>query len=156
MEGQELNNNPENARELDYWYLYLYNYLRDHHFTQEELDSEIVASKADSAAECFSNARRNGYDYFGAKELSMQQLFCGIGDSVYEILADILEEDFSNDLDLSDAKWYDFWIRTLVENIPDLFEGVEETDLGYVAESVESHRYELIGRIAIYLNSNGL
>lgn len=135
--------------ELDFYQLRLIGYLRDHHFSMEEVPVADVAARAEAALNAFSAAwPSQGFD--AASELANETLFAGIGSSEYEALENILEMYFADTFDLHpdpeenkrlqdklraempgldegeytrDMVGIGFWTRSVLKTVPGLFDG---------------------------------
>ena len=128
----------------EHWYHYLHDYMVRYHFPMDDDTLEDIKSIAESATKIYDFERSTG-NAMGASELAIQRLFSSIGDSVYEVIQGILEDvpEFAEAIDVSDARWVDFWVDTLSQ-IPGIFDGCEK-DFGYGLDHEYVERY--YGRI---------
>ena len=106
-------------------------------------------------ADAFCEARLNGKSVSAASETATQLLFENIGESEYEAVQQILTENFSFTVDLSEEELVDFWINRILEDIPHLFDGCELLSYGVSAADIDIMSDEIIGRITIYFESLG-
>ena len=93
------------TRELDYYELYLLDYLRQHKFPQQH-DRDFIRARADEAAETYEQERRNGHSTDQAQELAMTVLtkglhylpFMGKVFSIYDLADDdfALSDEYQN------------------------------------------------------------
>lgn len=142
--------------ELDYYTLYLRDYLRDHRFDPVEISSQLVKNNADTAAQTFEDYRKSGASVDGATEAALQDLFVGVGLSRIETAEDILEEEFSDRIHISEPLVLDFWTQELA-NDDRLWEDFEkEGELGLNQELVEEGMGTLLNRIDQFLTTHGL
>ena len=88
--------NPTREEELSFYYLYLKNYLASYRF--EGVTETMIRARAEKAEETYENARRNGAEVDEAHEMSMAALLEGYRYSEYEIIMDVLEEEFMDDV----------------------------------------------------------
>jgi hypothetical protein len=95
--------NKSTATELSYFRLSLLSYLRDSH-PDKAADRTFVASRGDAAAEAYSAAIKAGHTHDGADEIAAQVLYKGLHFSPYRTLVTILQEEFTDDLDPTQAE----------------------------------------------------
>lgn len=142
--------------ELNYFTLYLRNYLRDHSFPHEDLEADIVKNNADTASDTYDTERKAGNTITGARELAFQDLFVGIGLSRMEASADILEEEFSDRIHILEPMVVDFWSQKLSED-DSIWESFhQDGELGLNQELVEEGKGILITRIDQFLTTHGV
>ncbi|MCM1491079.1 MAG: DUF1896 domain-containing protein [Muribaculum sp.] len=142
--------------ELDYFKLYLQNYLREHGFDDDVLFSDVVEDNADSANTTFANMRKAGYSYDGANELALKDLFIGIGSSQNEVSADYLEDWFRDRVMYDGFDSFNEWVEKLAKEDPIWKPYRIEEGIGLDEEMVETHKNEIIYEIDQFLNSHGL
>ncbi len=142
--------------ELDYFSLYLRNYLRDHGFEPAEISSQMVKDNADRAAQTFEDYRKSGASLDGATEAALKDLFIGIGISRAEKAADILEEEFSDRIHITESVVLDFWTQELANDELIWKDFSKEGELGLNQELVEEGNGTLHGRIDQFLTTHGL
>ncbi len=142
--------------ELDYYTLYLRDYLRDHRFEPVEISSQIVKINADRAAQTFEDYRKSGATLDGATEAALQDLFLGIGLSRVEKAEDILEEEFSDRIHIAEPAVLDFWTQELANNGLLWEDFYKEGELGLNQELVEEGEVILLDRIDQFLTNYGL
>ena len=92
-----MNNKKKNEGQADFSYygLYLLDYLRTNKFEQAD-DTAFIRERADRAAETYEKARLEGYPADGAQELAMDTLLRGLRYSRYDILREVVENEFSD------------------------------------------------------------
>ena len=90
-----MNNKKKNEGQADFSYygLYLLDYLRTNKFEQAD-DTAFIRERADRAAETYEKARLEGYPADGAQELAMDTLLRGLRYSRYDILREVVENEF--------------------------------------------------------------
>ena len=88
--------NPTREEELSFYFLYLKNYIESYKFAG--VTEAFMRTRAELAEETYENARRNGAEVDEAHELSMAALLDGFRYSDYEIIMDVLEEEFSDEV----------------------------------------------------------
>lgn len=143
--------------ELDYFTLYLRNYLRDHSFSNEDLEADIVNCNADNATQTFVNERKAGNSVHGATEVALEDLFIGIGLSRIETAADILEEHFNDRIQIYEPKAVDSWSKKMAEDDSIWVSFSKEGELGLNEELVqEGKKGILLHRIDQFLTNHGV
>lgn len=83
-----------NSKELSYYGLLLRSYLQESHPDKAD-DIKFIKYRADSAAETYSNAIKEGYSHDRASELASQTLYSGLLFSKLDTIRNILWEEFS-------------------------------------------------------------
>lgn len=142
--------------ELDYFTLYLRNYLRDHSFSEADLQAPIVKINADNAAQTYENERKAGNSVIGATELANADLFVGIGLSRLETASDLLEDHFEERIQSSEHMAFDFWSQKLAEDDSIWVSFHKEGELGLNEELVEEGKETLLHRIDQFLTTHGV
>ena len=147
----------QSKMELNYFALYLRNYLRDHSFSNEDLEADIVNYNADNATQTFVNERKAGNSVHGATEVALENLFIGIGLSRIETAADILEEHFNDRIHIYEPMVVDFWSNKLAED-DSIWESLsKEGELGLNNKLVEEGKKGiLLNRIDQFLTNHGV
>ncbi len=99
-----MNNKKKNEGQADFSYygLYLLDYLRTNKFEQAD-DTAFIRERADRAAETYEKARLEGYPADGAQELAMDTLLRGLRYSRYDILREVVENEFSDEVPEEEA-----------------------------------------------------
>lgn len=142
--------------ELDYFTLYLRRYMREHLFDQEDINSEKVKDNSEAAWMTWEAERKAGNSDIGATELAEQDLFVGIGLSREEAAQEMLEEYFSDRIQIDEPLVYNFWTQRLKE-ANSIWESFHvEGELGLNEELVEEGKGKLITRIDQFLKDHGL
>ena len=90
---------PRGLDDLNYFYFYLLNYLQVNRY-QVEADHPQIIANSTVALDIFGEARRKGSDVTQAEEEAMSVLFTNIGESEYNIVTEILLENFRDTIDL--------------------------------------------------------
>ena len=85
--------------DLDYYRLYLLRYLSQNNF-DIPTDHPQIAANADRALDTYEEARRHGASVPEADEKARAVLFTNIGESEFDIVADILLEQFGDTLNV--------------------------------------------------------
>lgn len=141
--------------DLDYYRLYLLRYLSQNNF-DISTDHPQIASNADRALDTYEEARRHGASEPEADELARAVLFTNIGESEFDIVADILLEQFGDTLNVDYEPAAHYWARWVLDNMPHLFDGFDCTQVGIDREELDAKRDILIGRITQFCEDHGL
>lgn len=88
---------------MDYFVAYLYGHLRDHRFP-EVTDTEFINTRAGEAYRAMTQHILEGHSQPVAEELAMRVLLEGHYVSRWDVIFDLLEELFHNDLPTEEAK----------------------------------------------------
>lgn len=96
-------NNLSPQGELSYYGLSLLSYLRDSH-PDKAGDQAFIVQRADRAAEVYSEAIRSGLTHIEAEEQASAELYRGLHFSAYNILVNILWDEFPVEIPEDDAR----------------------------------------------------
>ena len=111
-------------KEMDYFAAYLYGHLRDHRFP-EVTDTEFINTRAGEAYRAMTQHILEGRSQPVAEELAMRVLLEGHYVSRWDVIFNILEELFHNDLPTEEAKmqWADLLLGLrFINSILDKYE----------------------------------
>ena len=147
--------NFKGLADLNYFYFYLLNYLQENRF-QVEADHPQIIANASAALDFFEEARRKGSDITQAEEEAMSVLFSNIGESEYNIVTEIILENFRDTIDLDCEAAVEYWTPQIMTDIPDLFDGFDRMAVGVDTLDLDIRKNELVGAIVTYLSDNGL
>ena len=147
--------NFKGLADLNYFYFYLLNYLQENRF-QVEADHPQIVANASAALDIFEEARRNGSDVTQAEEEAMSVLFTNIGESEYNIVTEIILENFRDTIDLDCEAAVEYWTPQIMTDIPDLFDGFDRMAVGVGPLALDIRKNEIVGAIVTYLSDNGL
>ena len=141
--------------DFNYYYLYLLQYLRSNKY---EVDNDHPQLQANSIAalDAFEEARRNGATVTMAEEEAIRVLFTNIGESEYNIVSELILENFGDTIDLDCEEAVEYWTNQVMTDIPDLFEGFDRMAIGLDPLDLSIMENEIVGKIVIYLSDNGL
>lgn len=146
--------NPTREEELSFYFLYLKNYLESYKFAG--VTETFMRTRAELAEETYENARLNGAEVDEAHELSMATLLDGFRYSDYEIIMDVLEEEFSDEVSEDLRPFMATYLQSL-SMVEDVFEGYEVQANTFVSSGkYHQLRCELTGVISILLTEYGL
>ena len=89
--------------EISYFRLNLLSYLRDSH-PDKANDLSFIAGRGDMAAEAYSEAIKSGLDHIQAVEIANETLFKGLHFSPYNVIVEILWNEFSDEVSPGEAQ----------------------------------------------------
>ncbi len=141
------NTKNKTRRELSYYRFSLLSYFKENH-PDRTGDTTFIEERADTAAETYSNAVKNGQTHMEAEELASNVLFQGLHFSPYNTLVHILWNEFSDEIPEERAKEIARQILPLCSDVlgkyplPDDFAGTSQYDELYT---------ELTGTVEILL-----
>lgn len=134
--------------DFNYYYLYLLQYLRSNKY---EVDSDHPQLQANSIAalDAFEDARRNGATVTMAEEEAIRVLFTNIGESEYNIISELILENFGDTIDLDSTEAVEYWTNQVMTDIPDLFDGFDRMAIGLDPLDLSIMENEIVGKIVI-------
>ena len=139
--------------ELSYYGLYLLNHLRENHFPQAT-DADFIHERADHAAEVYEQARRNDLFADAAQELAMSALLRGLHLSKYNILHDVVDNEFSLEIPVEDQEAFVANLLPLVDNVYSIY---DLTDDNFAQSPDYAQLYtELTGAVALFIEAHGV
>ena len=144
---------PRTTRELDYYELYLLDYLRQHKFPQQH-DRDLIRTRADEAAETYEQERRNGHSTDQAQELAMAALTKGLHYSQYDILLDVIDTEFEKSVP---PLLHEQLAENLLPFMGKVFSIYDLTDDDFaLSDEYQNLHDELTGAVALYLGQYGI
>lgn len=143
------NNNPI---ELSYYRLTLLSYLKECH-PELASNTDFIRTRADEAAEAYSDAIKEGLNQTEAEELANLTLFKGLLISKHDIIVNVLWNEFSGIVPQSEAK--DYAIRILSQ-CEFLFLQYPISDEFAYSDEYDKLYTELTGFIDLWLEENEL
>ena len=149
-----LYNIPENP-DLDNFASRLFKYLQDHNF-QGEINYDDILEQADRAYNTMYDSQLGGRGVTLSLEIANDVLFENVGESEYEVVAQILRDNFYDTIDLSIEEAVEYWTLRILDEIEDLFDECEKFKFGISTADVDINRDRMIGRIVTFFESYGL
>ena len=144
---------PTTTRELDYYELYLLDYLRQHKFSQQH-DRDFIRTRADEAAETYEQERRNGHSTDQAQELAMAALTKGLHYSQYDILLDVINIEFEKSVP---PVLHEQLAENLLPFMGKVFSIYDLADDDFaLSDEYQNLHDELTGAVALYLGQYGI
>lgn len=141
--------------DFNYYYLYLLQYLRSNKYEVENDHPQLQANSI-AALDAFEDARRNGATVTMAEEEAIRVLFTNIGESEYNIVSELILENFGDTIDLDSTEAVEYWTNQVMTDIPELFDGFDRMAIGLDPLDLSIMENEVVGKIVIYLSDNGL
>ena len=140
-------------KELDYYELYLLDYLRQHRFPQQH-DRDFIKQRADEAAETYEQERRNGHSTDQAQELAMAVLTKGLHYSQYDILLNVIDTEFEKSVP---PLLHEQLAEQLLPFMGKLFSIYDLTNDDFaLTDEYQNLHDELTGAVALYLRQYGI
>ena len=141
------------TRELDYYGLYLLDYLRQHKFPQQH-DRDFIRQRADEAADTYEQERRNGHTTDQAQELAMSALTKGLHYSQYDILLGVIDTEFEKSVP---PVLHEQLVEQLLPFMGSVFSIYDlTTDDFALTDEYQNLHDELTGAVALYLGQYGI
>ena len=150
-----MNNKKKNEGQADFSYygLYLLDYLRTNKFEQVS-DTAFIRERADRAAETYEKARLEGYAADGAQELAMAGLLQGLHYSQYNILYEVVENEFSDEVPEEKREAF---IQKLLPLVGNVFSIYDLSDDNFALSPDHDLLYtELTGATVLYIGEYGV
>lgn len=139
--------------ELSYYGRYLQNYLRESRFELAD-DTAFIQERADRAAEAYEQARHEGASVAGSQELAMATLTRGLGISRWNVLQEVLENEFTHEIPDERREAFAEKLLPQVENV---FQGYDLSADGFSDSKAYTNLYlELTGAVVLYLEAYGI
>lgn len=130
-------------------------YLNEHKFNFPD-DLTVILEQSDNASSAFEEARKNGASVPAASAEANQVLFQNVGESEYETVWKLLEDNFGDTIDIGNEEWLSFWTEKILDECENLFDGCEMLYFGISTADIDSMSDILIGRIKEYFETYGL
>lgn len=141
-------------QELDFYFLYLYRYLRESHFPEAD-DSLLISTLADRAYSILEECLKAGEPFHQANEKALQTLCDSFTLSPHNFVSDLLEDEFADRIDTGEIS-LEYWTGVLMDTLADEFKNVElSPDFLDTAEGT-AFRLTVIGRMELFFEEYGL
>ena len=146
--------NISREEEISFYFLYLKNYLESYRFAG--VTDAFIRTRADAAEVAYEKARLAVAEGDEAHSVSMAVLRDGFRYSDYEIIMDVLEEEFKDDISVEMRPFMASYLQSLTM-VDDVFDSYDMQDNTFVPSGrYYQLRCELTGVISIILTENGL
>lgn len=146
------NHQESQPQELSYFRLSLLSFLRESH---PELagDADFIASRADSAAEAYSETVRSGLSHDIATEVASEVLFADLHFSRYDTIVTIVWNEFEDEVPQGSAKTLALQLLPVCEEV---FAKYPLSDDFAFDPKFDSLYTELTVTILIWLDEHGV
>lgn len=141
--------------DFNYYYAHLLGYLQQNRYRVDPEHPQIIANIF-SALDVYEQARRNGANVPMAEAEAHSALFANIGESEYNLVSELILENFGDTIDLDCEEAVEYWTNQVMTDIPDLLDGFDRLSIGIEALEREQKETEIVGKIVIYLSDHGL
>ena len=141
--------------DFNYYYAHLLRYLQQNRYQVDPEHPQLTVNTL-LALDVFEQARRNGASVPMAEEEAFSALFSNIGESEYDLVSELILENFGDTIDLDCEEAVEYWTNQVMTDIPDLFDGFDRLSIGVDTLEREQKETEIVGKIVIYLSDNGL
>ena len=146
--------NISREEEISFYFLYLKNYLESYRFAG--VTDAFIRTRAEAAEVAYEKARLEDAEVDEAHSVSMAVLLDGFRYSDYEIIMDVLEEEFKDDISVEMRPFMASYLQSLTM-VEDVFDSYDMQDNTFVPSGrYYQLRCELTGVISIILTENGL
>jgi Domain of unknown function (DUF1896) len=145
-------NNKNKQLELSYYGLYLLAFLKENH-PDKASDTSFIEARSSLATDNFEQARLEGYTVESAQELAMATLLKGLHFSKYNIIIEVLWNEFENEVPQGEAA------SLAIELLPSLKEILSQYPLSddfSITSEYEALYTELTGAILLYIEGYGI
>lgn len=146
--------NDGRGYDLDYYNLFLRQYLKLHHFPEAE-DDLLIAACAEAAADIYVESRLAGDEVYVSSEKAIDRLLDGFEISPYDFVNGILADEFSDHISL-DEQSLDFWTKTMLDELQPEFKDVELCEEYFNTNEGVIFKLVITSRIAEYFDEYGL
>jgi len=142
--------------ETGFYHLTLLNYIEKHHpeivlnLPPKELLAYIDL-QARAAAENFESSRLAGMEVAGASEHAMKSLLAGLEFSLYDLLKEIISEEFTEELNKIEIGQDPEFLKSLLSHFSCLSSLLYDMQGN---EIVAGARYRMIGELEMYLKQS--
>jgi hypothetical protein len=145
-------NNKNKQLELSYYGLYLLSYLKENH-PDKDSDTSFIEARTSLATDSFEQARLEGNTVEGAQELAMATLLKGLHFSKYNIIIEVLWNEFAMEILQGNAP--DLALE-LLPSLEEIFSQYPLSDDFPSTSEYETLYTELIGAISLYIEGHGI
>lgn len=151
--NNNVNDNNVNEKELSYYSLYLLRYLTENHFPEAD-NPAFIEERANQASDTYEQARLEGYPADGAQELAMSVLLKGLHHSKYDLLMEVLSNEFSDEIPETEAPAF---AEKLLQPVDNVFSIYDLSDDSFAMSSEYDALYtELTGAVVLYIEEYGI
>lgn len=122
------------------------------------LDPEThqVLQNVTDAENAFYEQRLAGKSVPEATEMADAILFRNVGLSQFDVVTDILMDNYSDNFELDTETAMEYWTIRVLTEVPDLFEEFDPTVIGIDQLELDTNLNAVVGRIVNFMSDNGV
>ena len=133
----------------------LLGFLVTNKFILDPETHQVVQNVLD-AENAFYEQRLAGKLVPEALEIAEETLFQNVGLSQYDIVTEILMENYSDNFELDSEQAMEYWTIRVLTEIPDLFEEFDASVIGIDRLELDTNYNAVVGRIVNFMSDNGV
>lgn len=141
--------------DLDYFMGRLLGFLVTNKFILDPETHQVVQNVLD-AENTFYEQRLAGKLVPEAMEIAEETLFQNVGLSQYDVVTEILMENYSDNFELDSEQAMEYWTIRILTEIPDLFEEFDASVIGIDRLELDTNYNAVVGRIVNFMSDNGV
>lgn len=141
--------------DLDYFMGRLLGFLVTNKFILDPETHQVVQNVLD-AENTFYEQRLAGKLVPEAMEIAEEMLFQNVGLSQYDVVTEILMENYSDNFELDSEKAMEYWTIRVLTEIPDLFEEFDASVIGIDRLELDTNYNAVVGRVVNFMSDNGV
>lgn len=141
--------------DLDYFMGRLLGFLVTNKFILDPEPHQVIQNVLD-AENAFYEQRLAGKLVPEALEIAEETLFQNVGLSQYDIVTEILMENYSDNFELDSEQAMEYWTIRVLTEIPDLFEEFDASVIGIDRLELDTNYNAVVGRIVNFISDNGV
>lgn len=141
--------------DLDYFMGRLLGFLVTNKYILDPETHQVVQNVLD-AENTFYEQRLAGKLVPEAMEIAEEMLFQNVGLSQYDVVTEILMENYSDNFELDSEQAMEYWTIRILTEIPDLFEEFDASVIGIDRLELDTNYNAVVGRIVNFMSDNGV
>lgn len=141
--------------DLDYFMRRLLGFLVTNKYILDPETHQVVQNVLD-AENTFYEQRLAGKLVPEAMEIAEEMLFQNVGLSQYDVVTEILMENYSDNFELDSEKAMEYWTIRVLTEIPDLFEEFDASVIGIDRLELDTNYNAVVGRVVNFMSDNGV
>lgn len=141
--------------DLDYFMGRLLGFLVTNKYILDPETHQVVQNVLD-AENTFYEQRLAGKLVPEAMEIAEEMLFQNVGLSQYDVVTEILMENYSDNFELDSEKAMEYWTIRVLTEIPDLFEEFDASVIGIDRLELDTNYNAVVGRVVNFMSDNGV
>ena len=141
--------------DLDYFMRRLLGILVTNKYILDPETQQVVQNVLD-AENAFYEQRLAGKLVPEALEIAEETLFQNVGLSQYDVVTEILMENYSDNFELDSEQAMEYWTIRVLTEIPDLFEEFDASVIGIDRLELDTNYNAVVGRVVNFMSDNGV